>query len=166
MTSPAMPRPKGLRRLRVAAAFALVATIGFLAMLLGAAWKLPAAAGPALIGAAIGAVRIFRARDKGAVHWSQAFDYDRATKRVLLLSVGFGAVGYMILAAFGVGVPDPTVSLPWRAFGGFSVGAVAGVLAYFVISTMHIVVMIVQMWRHLLTRAEVSSDSNPVRGSQ
>ena len=46
-----------------------------------------------------------------------------------------GAVSYSVLAALGVGAPNTNASLAWRVIGGVTLGAGAGIVAGFLVST-------------------------------
>jgi hypothetical protein len=126
------PPPSSLRlpspswRLRVLS----VAVITLCAVTLGAfiriAWQYPAPSIPALLGALAGTWVSFRARDAHALHWLLFRDSHAFFGRLYRYSIGAGASGYGLLAALGVGVPDASVAVTWRLFGGLAIGALAG----------------------------------------
>jgi hypothetical protein len=59
--------------------------------------------------------------------------FSTAFSRVAPWAITGGAVGYTLLAAFGIGVPAADAALQWRMFGGLVFGAAAGVAAALVV---------------------------------
>ena len=139
---PRSPSPTALNVFRVAM---VLTTAALLCYLLVGAWTLPAASVPAMLGATVAVILVLRRRDRNAVHWALSFDQHRAYRTIFFAAAGSGALGYALLAALGIGVPDPTVSLAWRAFGGLAVGAVAGILAGLGVTACHAVALVTML---------------------
>ena len=125
-----------MTRVRILVLLALLAQLGLVALLLYLALVYPAPATPAVLGAALGAIKNAR-RTRDPVQLSTPQDvarhlqdeWQRAFGASLWPGLGFGAIGYAVLAAFAIGVPDASAALGWRILGGITFGALAGVAA-------------------------------------
>lgn len=96
----------------------------------------PAAAVPALLASAVAGFKFHSPNrlwndlnssslQAGINLWLSAL----SNGRELVAGMTGGAVGYAVLAAFGIGVPAPDAPLGWRIFGGLVFGAGIGVFA-------------------------------------
>ena len=114
---------------------ALAAFVVDLLMLGIIAGQFPAAAVPALLASAVAGFK-FRSRDQsfddpnsrlqtGIRLWTSAL----SNGQQLVAGMTGGALGYALLAAFGIGVPAPGAPLRWRIIGGLIFGAGIGVFA-------------------------------------
>ena len=92
-------------------------------------YQYPAAAAPAGFGALIGALRFARYHRDDPPLTDPGLEWRQLFGACIWPGILVGAVGYAVLAAFGVGVPDSSVVLGWRVFGGVVFGALAGVAA-------------------------------------
>jgi hypothetical protein len=93
----------------------------------GAAYPYPSIL--AALGASVGLVRFIR-RHRSLLVASRAPTFaDELFAACLLWGLPFGGLAYAVLAGLGIGVPDPTVALGWRVFGGLVLGMVAGLAA-------------------------------------
>lgn len=115
--------------LRVVAIVWVLVLLPALALFLGkAALQYPAAALPAIGGAVLGYARArtrrsrveHRARSHGREDMGEPGD-------TVVWGIACGAAGFAALAAANIGVPTPGLPLGWRLFGGFSIGAAAGI---------------------------------------
>jgi hypothetical protein len=88
----------------------------------------PAASIPAL-----GAAAFARWRFRAPSAQDPRFLFSTAFSRVAPWAITGGAVGYTLLAGFGIGVPAADAALKWRIFGGLVFGAGAGVAAALVV---------------------------------
>jgi hypothetical protein len=114
-------------RLRILLWLDLALLLGALAWVGSVGFHYPAAAGPAGLGALIGALRFARThRDDSPL---TMFPSHQLYGACIRSGIVFGVVGYAAFAASGVGVPDASAALEWRLFGGAVFGALAGVVA-------------------------------------
>jgi hypothetical protein len=82
---------------------------------------------------ALGAAMFARWRFRAPSAQDPRFLFSTAFSRVAPWAITGGAVGYTLLAAFGIGVPAADAALQWRIFGGLVFGAAAGVAAALVV---------------------------------
>ena len=81
--------------------------------------------------AAVGAVPAALIAKHRAGTWSALFPGEGPEADLLIATgrgaIPVGAIGYAVIAAVGISVPNTELSLGWRLFCGFAIGAAAGV---------------------------------------